>query len=103
MPKETTTNQRSAEKTGRRRNLFEELERKRALHEIATQKFLVSFACWILGLASITTLAMVCFQGFHFRGFSLESRLMQWIGATTLGVVASLVTIVYRALFRAKK
>jgi hypothetical protein len=72
----------------------------RAHHNMEMQRFLARVGCLLLGLACVITLALFCFQGFHLAGFHLETSLMNWIGAATIGTVAGLLGIVYRAVFR---
>jgi len=61
---------------------------------------LAQFACLSLGIECVAILAIYCLQGFHAWGFQLEAGLMHWLGAATVGTVASLATIVYRETFR---
>jgi hypothetical protein len=63
------------------------------------QKFLARFACIFQGLTLLVALFIFCLQGFHAWGFRLESTLMHWLGIATIGAVASLASIVYKAAF----
>lgn len=76
------------------------LERTRVLHEQQMEKGLALFACSFQGICCLTALALFCFQGFHTYGFQLDTSLMHWIGAITIGNIASLTVIVYKAKFR---
>jgi len=39
------------------------------------------------------------FEGFHAWGFNLDTSLMHWIGAATIGMVGTLTMLVYKAFF----
>lgn len=70
-----------------------------SMHRMKLQAFLAYFACAALGISCLVALALVCLQGFHYHGFRLEGALMHWLGAITLGVIGSLASIVYKAVF----
>jgi hypothetical protein len=78
------------------------IERLRARHRIEMQRFLAKFICGALGLACAAAFVLFYLQGFQGSGFRLESSLMHWIGAATIGALAGLAAAVYGAFFRKK-
>jgi hypothetical protein len=73
---------------------------KQLMHDLKMEKYLAFFACALLGLSCLTALALFCLQGFHAWGFRLETSLMHWIGAVTVGTVAAQAATVFNAFFR---
>lgn len=79
------------------------LEKSRVVHQQQMEKGLALFACSFQGICCLTALALFCFQGFHTNGFQLDTGLMNWIGAISIGNIASLTAIVYKANFRTSR
>jgi hypothetical protein len=48
------------------------------------------------------TMLIFFLQGFRLWGFSLDPTLLRWLGGATVGEVAGLLGITFRALFRTK-
>jgi len=45
-------------------------------------------------------MAMFFLQGFRLWGFQLDSALIQWLGAATIGEVGGLLTLTFAAIFK---
>ena len=76
------------------------VEKERVRHEMKMQRILAAFVCCVFGTSCLASMAIFFLQGFRLRGFRLETELMHWIGVATIGVIGTLASIVYRALFR---
>jgi hypothetical protein len=77
------------------------LELEWARHTMQMQRTLARFICRALAWSSAATIGMFYMQGFHCLGFHLPDALMHWMGAVTVGEIASLSALVYGALFQA--
>src|SRR5258708_39680200 len=82
--------------------LKNDIERRRAIHLIAMQRFLAIFICTALGVSRLAALALFYFQGFRAWGFRLDPREIHWIGFATVGALAGLAATVFSSLFRRK-
>lgn len=82
--------------------LDKELERERVRAHLDMQKQALSFIQRVYGSLLFVTMIIIIFQGFKLWGFSLESSFLHWLGASTVGEVASLAILVYKALFGMK-
>jgi hypothetical protein len=71
-------------------------------HQIKMQQWLAVAALILFSVSCIAALTLFYLQGFHWGGFNLPDNLMHWLGAVTVGTLASLALIVYQALFRQK-
>jgi len=80
----------------------DDIERRRAVHVMAMQWFLVKFVCVALGVSMVAALALLYFQGFRSWGFWLDPREMHWIGLATVGALAGLAATVVGSLFKKK-
>ena len=76
------------------------IDRARAEHEMNMQKFLALFSSCALSGTTAVALGLFFLQGFHAWGFQLDNSLMHWIGAATIGSIASLAATVYGAFFK---
>jgi len=54
----------------------------------------------VFSVLTAFTITVVFLQGFRVGGFSLEPAFLHWLGAATVGEVASLGTIIYKSLFK---
>ncbi len=79
-----------------------ELEREKVRTKLAMQKQALSFIQWIYGWLLFATFLVIFLQGFKVWGFQLDPSFLQWLGAATVGEVASLAILIYKALFGIK-
>ena len=79
-----------------------DIERRRIVHLISMQRFLVVFIFVALGVSSLAALALFYFQGFRAWGFWLDPREMHWIGLATVGALVGLAATVVGSLFKKK-
>jgi hypothetical protein len=78
----------------------ESIEREWLRHTIHMQRTLASFICRALAFSLAATIGIFYLQGFHYLDFHLPDSLMHWMGAVTLGEIASLSAMVYGAFFK---
>jgi tetratricopeptide (TPR) repeat protein len=71
--------------------------------EIFLEIFLVVAAVLTFVGSCGSTLVLFYLQGFHAWGFALDSKLMYWIGGATIGSLASITMIVYKAVLRVRQ
>ena len=57
------------------------------------------YALWLFGFCVICTFTIFFLQGFNAWGFHLPENLLHWLGAATVGEVATITVIVYRNTF----
>lgn len=60
----------------------------------------LTFLFMAFGFLIFTTMSIIFFQGFNLWGFKLDIKLLNWLGAATIGELGGLLLIVYRFLFR---
>jgi len=63
---------------------------------------LINFLLWAYGGLLTATMLIFFLQGFRVWGFSLDGVLLRWLGAATVGEIAGLLTLTFRAIFRSK-
>lgn len=71
----------------------------KAFH-VGFQQDIVTFLLWAYGSLLFATLAIILLQGFHLGGFNLETGFLKWLGAATVGHIAGLLTLTFRAVFK---
>ena len=69
-------------------------------HQIAQQARIIRFLLWAYGCLLAEAMAMFFLQGFRLWGFQLDSALIQWLGAATIGEVGGLLTLTFAAIFK---
>ena len=62
----------------------------------------INFLLWAYGGLLTATMLIFFFQGFRLWGFSLDVVLLRWLGGATVGEIAGLLTLTFRAIFRSK-
>jgi len=82
----------------------ETLHVKNWVTTVTTQQQVKVIDFLIRAYGSLLTATMLIFflQGFRLWGFSLDTGLLRWLGAATVGEIAGLLTLTLRALFRSK-
>lgn len=61
---------------------------------------IVTFLLWAYAFLLVTTVVCFFLEGFHFRGFDLDTGLLKWLGVATIGAIGGLLTITIRASFK---
>jgi len=69
------------------------LERETTLRTLRMREKLLTALLYLYSFLVIATTAIFFLQGFHFRGFDLDSSLLMWLGGATVGEVAGLITL----------
>ena len=64
------------------------------------QRFLARFVCIWFGCSCLACVMLFCLQGFNAWGFKLDLDLMKALGVVTVGGIAPLATVVYKAFFK---
>ena len=84
--------------------LTETLEVKHWVTRVTTEQQvkLINFLLWAYGGLLTATMLIFFLQGFRLWGFSLYVVLLRWLGAATVGEIAGLLTLTFRAIFRPK-
>src|SRR5207302_11048791 len=62
----------------------------------------INFLLWAYGGLLTATMLIFFLQGFKLWGFSLDGGLLRWLGGATVGEIAGLLTLTFRAIFRSK-
>lgn len=70
---------------------------------ISHRDWALGFLLSAYGLLLVSTLVIIFFQGFTFRGFHLEPAFLNWLGGATITQVALIAAAVYRSLFKLPK
>jgi hypothetical protein len=71
-----------------------EVEQRRRHRDQALAFILINYT---LLLAS--TVVIIFFQGFNYRGFKLDTAFLNWLGGATIAEVAVIAGVVFRSLF----
>jgi len=72
-------------------------------HQISLQKQIIAFLLKAYAGLLSATMALFFLQGFQLGGFHLDADLITWLGGTTVGAVAGLLTLTFGAVFRRGK
>lgn len=78
------------------------IEREKALRGLGMQERAVMFLFISYGGLLLATVVIIFLQGFKVYGFQLETSLLRWLGGATVGEVAGLALLVYKALFKSE-
>ncbi|MGA7340717.1 MAG: hypothetical protein WBE72_23450 [Terracidiphilus sp.] len=70
-----------------------------AVH-VGFQQQIVTFLLWAYGFLLAATVTIIFFQGFHFKGFALDSAFLKWLGGATIGEIGGLLVFTFRASFK---
>ena len=62
----------------------------------------INFLLWAYGGLLTATMLIFFLQGFRLWGFSLDVALLRWLGGATVGEIAGLLALTFRAIFRSK-
>lgn len=68
--------------------------------QIALQHRIVGFLLWAYGCLLFGTMATFFLQGFHLFGFSLDLKVLLWLGGATIGEIGGLLLLTARVVFR---
>ena len=72
-------------------------------HQLGLQQQIVTFLLKAYGGLLSASMVLFLLQGFQLGGFHLEPELLKWLGGTTVGAVAGLLTLTFRAVFKRSK
>jgi hypothetical protein len=60
----------------------------------------VGFLLKAYGCLLVATMAIFLLQGFHLLGFSLDLKVLLWLGGATIGEIGGLLLLTARVVFR---
>ena len=69
-------------------------------HQLDLQQQIIAFLLKAYGGVLSATLAIFLLQGFQLGGFHLDPGLLSWLGGATVGAVAGLLTLTFRAVLQ---
>jgi hypothetical protein len=64
------------------------------------QKRIIDFLLWAYGLVLAATIGIFYLQGFHARGFTIDLKVLLWLGAATIGEIGGLLLLTFRVVFK---
>ena len=70
-----------------------------AENNLSLQGKIIAFLLWAYGGLLLVTMGIFLLQGFHAWGFALESKLLAWLGASTVGEIGGLLMLSFRVVF----
>jgi hypothetical protein len=68
----------------------------------AQQNKMINFLLVAYGVLLCATMSIFFLQGFHAWGFVLDASLLKWLGGATIGEIAGLLAIAFKAVFGQK-
>jgi hypothetical protein len=72
-------------------------------HQLGLQQQIINFLLKAYGGLLTAAMAIFFLQGFQLGGFHLDPELLKWLGGTTVGAVAGLLTLTFGAVFKRGK
>ncbi len=66
----------------------------RELQNLQFRETAFKYALWLFGFCVISTFTIFFLQGFGVGGFNLPVEILKWLGAATVGEVATITVIV---------
>jgi hypothetical protein len=64
------------------------------------QDRIINFLLWAYGLSLLTTMAIFLLQGFRLWSFSLDLKVLLWLGGATIGEIGGLLVLTFRVVFK---
>jgi len=60
---------------------------------------IITFLLWAYGSLLVAAMTIFFLQGFHAWGFTLDLKILGWLGGATIGEIGGLLLLTFRVVF----